>query len=66
MRIMKIAISTDVYEKLKNKSGEELETEVCNILPSQYSCGYGIYHVQLRELNDYYYIELEVGNNCDQ
>lgn len=65
MRVLKIAISTDVYDKLKNLKGEELETEICNVLPSQYSCGYGIYHIQLKELNGYHYIELAVGDNCD-
>lgn len=65
MRTMKVAISTDVYKNLKDKTGEEFEKAVYAILPSQYIYGYGVYHVELKTVNGYHYLELEVGETCD-
>lgn len=65
MRHMSTAISLDIYNKLKHKKYTDLYEEVCKILPPQYSCGYGIYDVKLKETDGCHYIDYEIGDSCD-
>lgn len=65
MRTMKTPISKAIYNKLKKLKYTDLFGEVEKILPPQYTHGYGIYDVKLKNSEDTYYIEYQLGDTCD-
>lgn len=65
MKQMKTPITGTLYHKLKNKKYTDLYEAVAKILPPQYAQGYGLYDVQLKHVDNTYYIEYQIGDTCD-
>lgn len=65
MQTIKEKISKEKYEELKKLSGVELRSKIREEIPITWSCGYGWYGCELKNIDDEYYIEHTLGSSCD-